>query len=160
MDGFAMDVYKKMKQLGMELPPPPGLGGIYFQAKEFGESLCYVSGTGPNIAGKILYEGKLGNEFTLEQGREAAVSAILNLLSVLQKNIGDLNRVKNVVKLLCFVASSDDFYKQPEVANTASQTLIDIFGEEVGKAARSAIGVNVLPGNIPIEIEALIELKK
>ena len=154
-----MDVYKKMEMLGVELPPVPECGGIYFQTKSFGNSLCYVSGTGPNVAGKSHFEGKMGQEYSLEQGRAAAASAAFNLLSIIQKNIGDLNRIKSVVKLLCFVASTDNFYLQPDVANAASQILIDIFGEKIGKGTRSAIGVNVLPDNIPVEIEAIIEIE-
>lgn len=155
-----MDVYEKMMQLKLTLPVCPGLGGVYSQTKEFGSSLCYVSGAGPNVEGEISFSGKLGGEYTLEQGQEAARRAALNLLAVLHKNLGDLNRIKCFVKLLCFVASENDFYQQPEVANAASLLLIDIFGETDGLASRSAIGVNVLPGNIPFEIEAVLELKK
>ena len=153
-----MDIYKKMDQLGITLPETPGLGGVYSQIKEFGGTLCYISGTGPNTGNSVQFFGKLGAEYNLEQGQAAARSTMLNLLAVLHKNIGDLNKVKSFVKLLCFVASENDFYQQPEVANAASQLLIDIFGEQVGRATRSAIGVNVLPGNIPFEVEAIIEL--
>ena len=83
----------------------------------------------------------------------------LNLLSALKALVGDLDRVKRIVKLLVFVASDDEFYQQPQVANGASQLFVDLFGEEVGLAARSAVGMNVLPGNIPVEVEAVIELK-
>jgi hypothetical protein len=154
-----MDVYNKITKLKIELPDPPACGGVYYQTKSFGESLCYVSGVGPNISGKRIYAGKVGSDYTLDQGCEAAVSATLNMLSILQKNIGDLNRIKSFVKLLCYISSSNDFYMQPVVANAASQLLIDIFGEKAGKATRSAIGLNVLPDNIPFEMEALIELE-
>jgi enamine deaminase RidA (YjgF/YER057c/UK114 family) len=96
-------------------------------------------------------------EYTVEQGQEAARYCILNLLANLQAKIGDLNRIKRIVKMLCFVAGSDTFYAQPQVANGGSQLLIDIFGTEAGCCARSAIGVNALPGNIPVEIELLVE---
>lgn len=155
----SMDIYEKMEQLNIQLPDCPGLGGIYTQAREFGDGLCYISGAGPNVVKGHQFAGKLGCEYTLEEGQEAARLAVLNLLAIIHKNIGDLNKVKRFAKLLCFVASDNNFYMQPEVANAASQTLIDIFGEDIGKAARSAIGVNVLPGNIPFEVEALIELK-
>ena len=155
-----MDVYEKMAQLGLTLPEAPGLGGIYSQTKEFGSALCYVSGSGPNTGCTVTFSGKVGGEYSLEQGQDAARHAVLNLLAILHKNIGDLNRIKTFVKLLCFVASENNFYQQPEVANAASQLLIDIFGEQAGRATRSAIGVNVLPGNIPFEIEAVLELKK
>jgi len=154
-----MDVYERIKELGITLPPPPKPGGIYFQTKEFGNSLCYVSGTGPEIPGGKIFNGKVGAEYTLEEGRDAARCTALNVLSVLHNNIGDLNKVKSIAKLLCYVACADDFYRQPEVANGASQLLIDVFGESIGKATRSAIGVYALPGNIPFEMEVLIELK-
>ena len=84
---------------------------------------------------------------------------MLNILSNLEKNIGDLNKIRRFVKILGFVASSSDFYLQAEVMNGASQLLLDIFDETVGLAARSAIGVNVLPNNMPVEVEVLVELK-
>ena len=153
-----MDVYQNLKDAGIILPPAPPLGGVYTPAREFGTNLCYVSGAGPNVEGKPQWAGKLGSTYTLEQGQEAARDAIKNALSVLHNNLGDLNKIKKFVKILAFVASADDFFRQPEVANGASQLLVDIFGEEIGRAARSAIGVNVLPGNIPFEIEFLVEL--
>jgi len=153
-----MNVYDNLEKLGLVLPEAPVLGGIYVQTKCFGNELYYVSGTGPNTK-DTKFTGKLGSELSLEQGQDAARYAALNLLAVLNKNIGDLNKIKSFVKLLCFVASENDFYEQPEVSNAASQLLIDVFGETVGRATRSAIGVNVLPGNIPFEIEAIIELK-
>lgn len=84
---------------------------------------------------------------------------MLNVLGVLHDKIGDLNKVKSAVKVLGFVASADDFYDHPKVINAGSQLLVDIFGEQIGKAARSAIGTNALPGNIPVEIEALFEIE-
>ena len=83
---------------------------------------------------------------------------MLNILAVLQREIGDLNRVKNVAKILAFVASDDEFYEQPQVANGASNLIGEIFGMDA-LAARSAIGVNVLPGNLPVEIEAIFEVE-
>lgn len=153
-----MDIYEKLNELGVKLPTPPAKGGLYTPAKPFGDSLVYVSGCGPVIDGNAA-SGKIGQEFTMEEGYEYARKCMLNALSVLESQIKDLNRVKNVVKILVFVASSDDFYMQPQVANGASQLLCDIFGEEIGVPSRSAIGVNVLPGNIPVEVEAIFELK-
>ena len=102
--------------------------------------------------------GKLGRDYTLEQGQEFARNSMLNVLAVLKREIGDLNRVRSVVKLLVFVASDDEFYQQPQVANGASALLGELFGQEMGIPARSAIGVNVLPGNLPVEIEAIFEI--
>lgn len=154
-----MNVNDRIKEFGITIPEPPAAGGIYTPAREFGEKFVYSSGCGPQVNSIPVHVGKVGSDLTLEQGQEAAKACILNVLSVLQKQIGDLNRVKKVVKVLAFVASSNDFFDQPKVINAASQILIDIFGEESGKAARSAIGTNVLPGNIPVEIEVLFELK-
>jgi enamine deaminase RidA (YjgF/YER057c/UK114 family) len=154
-----MNVNDRIKEFGITIPNPPAAGGIYTPALEFGDKFVYSSGCGPQVNGVPVHVGKVGSDLTLEQGQEAAKACILNVLSVVQKQIGDLNRIKKVVKILAFVASSNDFFDQPMVINAASQILIDIFGEESGKAARSAIGTNVLPGNIPVEIEVLFELK-
>ena len=154
-----IDINDRIKELGITIPKPPVAGGIYTPALEFGEKFVYSSGCGPILNGVPVHVGKVGSDITLEQGQEAAKACILNVLSVVQAQIGDLNRIKRAVKVLAFVASSDTFFEQPKVINAASQILIDIFGETVGKPARSAIGVNVLPGNIPVEIEVLFELK-
>jgi len=122
-----------------------------------GEKLLYVSGCGPNT-GDRNFVGKVGEQLTLEEGQEAAQYAMLNFLALVEKQIGDLNRIKSVVKLLFFVASTSTFYSHPSVANKATQMLSDLFGEEIGVPARSAVGVSVLPGNIPVEVEGLIEL--
>ena len=153
-----MDVNKKILELDIELPNMPCKAGLYSQCVKFSDKLVYLSGCGPDLNGVEVYKGKLGNEVSIEQGQLATRNCLLNALAILKSNIGDLNRVKRFVKIISFVASSDDFYQQPLVANGASQCLIDIFGEEIGTCARSAIGVNVLPGNIPVEIEFLIEL--
>jgi enamine deaminase RidA (YjgF/YER057c/UK114 family) len=154
-----MDVYHRLKELQIELPSLPPKGGVYSQVREFGADLCYLSGYGTDLNGIQNYHGKLGREYCVAQGQQAAVNCMLNILAVLHHELGDLNRIRRFVKMLAFVASTDDFYSQPAVANGASQLLVAIFGEEVGLPARSAIGVNVLPGNIPVEIELLVELK-
>lgn len=153
-----MCVYERIKSLGIILPKPPAPGGIYTPVIELGRGIIYTSGQGPVIHGKPIITGKLGRDVTLEQGQELARNCMLNVLSVLQDWISDLNKIKKVVKVLAFVASTQDFFDQPKVIDAASQLLVDIFGEEIGKAARSAIGTNVLPGNIPVEIEAIFEL--
>ena len=154
-----MDVYQKLHEMGLELPTAPEKGGVYSQVKLFGENLAYVSGCGPQTKDGIL-TGKLGRDLTLEQGQQAAKNCMLNILAVLHKNLGDLNRIKSFVKVLAFVQSDDSFYQQPQVVNGASQFLMDLFGEEIGCPARSAIGVNALPGDIAVEIEVLLELKE
>lgn len=152
-----MDIYKRMEELNIKLPKTPAKGGTYAQVKKFGEHLIYVSGCGP-VTESETYEGKLGRPYSVEEGQKAARNCMLNILSVLHANIGDLNRIRNVVKILTLVACEDDFYDQPMVANGGTNLLIELFGEEVGAPSRSAIGVNALPGNVPVETEAMFEI--
>ena len=151
-----MDVNEIMKQKNITLPEPPPKGGVYAPCRIVG-NLAFISGCGC-IIGDMTAAGKLGRDYTLEQGQEFARNSMLNVLAVLKSEIGDLNRVRSVVKLLVFVASDDEFYQQPQVANGASALLGELFGQEMGIPARSAIGVNVLPGNLPVEIEAIFEI--
>lgn len=153
-----MSISDRMQSLGITLPPPPPRGGLYTPCKQFGDNLVYISGCGPDLGNDTFPKGKLGQDITLENGQVAARNCILNALAVLQRETGSLDKVKSIAKILVFVASDNAFYLQPQVANGASQALVDIFGEEVGCPARSAIGVNVLPGNIPVEVELLVEL--
>ena len=155
--GNTMDVYENLKQLGITLPEPPPKGGLYTPCVISG-NMAYISGCGCAI-GDEKPAGKLGAEYDLEAGQRFARNCALNILAVLQRDVGDLNRVAKAVKMLAFVASADDFYMQPQVANGASQLLCDVFGAENGIPARSAIGVNVLPGNLPVEVECVFELK-
>ena len=152
-----MNVYDIMKAKNITLPEPPPKGGVYAPCKISG-NMAYISGCGCIIDG-CEAAGKLGKDYTVEQGQAFARNCMLNILAVLQREIGDLNRVTNVVKMLAFVASDDEFYQQPQVANGASNLLGELFGQAVGIPARSAIGVNVLPGNLPVEIEAIFEFK-
>lgn len=152
-----MDIHAKLKELNITLPAAPAKGGIYSPCKEFGKNLVYVSGCGSTI-GDDNPIGKVGQELTLEQGQAAARNAMLNVLAVVDANVG-LDKVKSAVKILTFVASANDFCSQPAVANGGSQLLADLFGAE-NVPARSAIGVNVLPGNIPVETEAIFEIEE
>ena len=155
-----MDINKRLEELNITLPTAPPRAGAYAPAKEFGDGLVFLSGCGPAFVGETEpLQGTLGKDFTVEEGQEYAEKCALNLLAVLKDNIGDLNRVKNVVKILVLVASTDDFTQQPAVANGASELFVDIFGEDVGLPSRSAVGVNVLPGGIPVEIEAIFEIE-
>ncbi len=153
-----MDVNETIKRLNLVIPPAPALGGVYAQFKPFGANLVYVSGCSPDI-GDGGCQGILGKDMTTEQGQIAARNCMLNILAIIAKHAGDLNRVKNFVKLLGFVRCTADFADQPKVMNGASQLLIDVFGDEIGRPARSAIGTHALPGGISVEVEALIELK-
>ncbi|MDR0689077.1 MAG: RidA family protein [Spirochaetaceae bacterium] len=155
-----LNLENTLAKYGLVMPNPPSKGGVYEPVKEFGEGLYYLSGCGPVFNGEQRFTGKLGAEYTVERGQEAARYCILNLLANLKFRIGDLNKVKRIVKMLCFVAGTPTFYDQPLVANGGSQLLVDIFGEERGCCARSAVGMNALPGNIPVEIELLVEVEK
>ena len=152
-----MNIYDRLEQLSITLPCPPGRGGIYTPVKQSGNML-YVSGQGPVVNGKPAYTGKAGGQRTVEEAQEAARICAINMLSVLNEYVGDLNRVKGVVKLLGFVESAPGFNEQPRVVNAASQLLVDIFGED-GWHARSAVGANELPSDITVEIEGIFELK-
>lgn len=151
-------IEEKLAALGLALPQPPQKGGLYAPAKRFGEKLVYVSGCGPSLDGYPI-TGKLGAEVSEEEGYLFARNTMLNVLAVLKREVGDLDKVKSAVKVTCFVASTPAFFNQPQVANGATQLLIDLFGEEAGAPSRSAIGMCVLPGNMPVETEAMFELE-
>ena len=123
-----MDVYDALKSRGISLPPPPPRGGVYVPVKQVG-NLLFCSGCGPTVNGTPVISGKVGAELTLEQGQAAAELCVLNLLANLHAFLGDLNKIRDVVKLLGFVACTSDFYRQPEVMNGASQLLADLFGD-------------------------------
>ena len=147
-----------LKKYGLVMPNPPGRAGIYEPVKEFGPNFCYLSGCTPTYNGELRMAGKIGSELTVEQGQEAARFCVLNLLANLKAKYKSLDKIKKIVKMIVFVAAADSFYEHPRVANGATELLVDLFGEEAGCCARSAIGVNALPGNAPVEIEILVEL--
>lgn len=149
-------VEEVLQDLGIELPEVPEPAAVYLPAKTVG-NLVYTSGQDCRVEGVLLYEGKVGSDLTLEQGQEAARQTMINCLAALKKEIGDLNRVKQVVKLLGFVNSAPGFVEQPYVINGASELLVEIFGEK-GRHARSAISSNELPFNTPVEIEMIVEI--
>lgn len=151
-----MDIYKKLKELGITLPDAPPAGGIYSPTTRIG-NIVYCSGCGPDVGTDLFKKGKLGKEITLEEGAQAARMCMLNLLALIQRDIGDLNQIKSFTKMLALVSSDNEFFEQPKVANGATQLISDIFGADK-LPARSAIGVNVLPGNIPVEIELIFEV--
>ncbi len=151
------DVYEKLKEMNLSLPAPPPKGGLYTPVLAFGNHLYYCSGCGPDQRDGSTVIGKLGMNLSVEEGQEAARRCMLNLLANLEKEIGNLNRIKRFVKVLAFVNCTDTFDQQPQVINGASQLLMDLFGPECGLPARSAIGTNSLPGGIACEIEVLVE---
>jgi len=152
-------VYEKLKELGLVLPSAPKGLETFQLVQPMTDDLLYLSGLGPAISGQDELSGKLGAELDMAQGQRAARCTVLNALALLHEYLGDLNRITGFVKLLVFVASDPAFYEQPLVANGASQLLLDVFGENVGKSARSAIGVTVLPANIPVEIEMIVRYR-
>ena len=152
-----MDVYENLKKLNITLPEPPPRGGLYIPVNDFGDKLLFTAGTVPIKDGKPAYVGKAG-EVSVEYAQEAARLCIINILSNVQKKIGDLNKIKKIIKILGFIASKEDFTQQPLVMNAASELLVNIFGDN-GQHARSAIGVTVLPFNVTVEIELILELK-
>jgi enamine deaminase RidA (YjgF/YER057c/UK114 family) len=152
-----MEIETKIVELGLTLPAPPTPVGAYLLSRQAGD-LLFLSGTTCYTPDGLLYRGRLGNELNLEQGYVAARQAMLNLLSAAKTALGDLDRVECVVKLNGYVNSTPDFDRQPEVINGASDLLEQIFGER-GRHARTSIGVNILPGNIPVEIEMVLQLR-
>ena len=151
------EIENKLKELNIVLAKEAKAMGTYHLARWSGNTL-YISGNGPMKDGKPIYSGKLGKDLTVEQGYDAARLSMINILGVLKQELGDLDRIEKFVKILAFVASADDFYEQPSVINGASDLLWEVFGER-GMHARSAIGTMVLPFNLPVEIEAIVEIK-
>ena len=109
-------------------------------------------------SGSIQNQKTMLLHYAMEQGQVYARACMLNVLAALEKAVGDLRRVKSAVKITTFVQSADDFHEQPAVANGGTQLLLELWGVEAGLPSRSAIGVNALPGNIPVETEALFEV--
>ena len=154
-----MEVEKKLTALGLTLPPIPTPVANYIPAVRTG-NLVFVSGHGPvtMVDGKVSYiRGKVGRELTVEQGYEAAKVVTLNILQSLKSVIGDLDKVRRIVKLLGFVNCTEDFPDQPKVINGASDLLVELYGER-GRHARSAVGMYQLPFGIAVEIEMVVEV--
>lgn len=152
-----MEVLDRLGRLGLNLPPVPKPVAVYVPAKRAG-NLVWVSGQAATHDGKLMFSGKLGKDLTVEQGQEAAKIAMLNCLAILQDYLGDLDRVKQVIQVLGYVASAEGFGQQPQVVNGASQLLVDCFGER-GKHTRLALGTNELPLGTPVEVTLLVEIE-
>jgi enamine deaminase RidA (YjgF/YER057c/UK114 family) len=152
-----MNIYERLKELNITLPPAPPAMGHYTPVKIVG-STAYVSGQGPLTDGKLTCTGKVGRDVSIEQAQAAARQIAINTLALLHEYIGDLNRIKSVIKVLGFVASAEGFGEQPTVINAFSQVFTDVFGEN-GRHARSAVGANELPLNISVEIESIFEIE-
>jgi len=152
-----MSVEAKLASLGIVLPPAPKPIGLYKPMLIVGD-LIYMSGHGPLNPDGSLHLGRVGADLTLEQGQAAARQTGLALLATLRANLGSLDKVKRVVKLLGLVRCTDDFNQQPAVINGCSQLFVDLFGADDGIGVRSALGTNALPSGMAVEIEAIFQL--
>jgi|TARA_B110000977_G_scaffold120722_1_gene155361 enamine deaminase RidA (YjgF/YER057c/UK114 family) len=148
-------VEQRLTELGFTLPEVAAPAGSYLPAMISG-NLVFTAGQIPLIEGKLMATGKLGAEITAEHGAEIAQRCALNALAAVKSVLGDLDRVKQVVKVVGFVSSVPEFSSQPAVINGASEFLQQVFGD-AGKHARSAVGVSVLPLDAPVEIELIVE---
>jgi enamine deaminase RidA (YjgF/YER057c/UK114 family) len=148
---------QRFAQLGLELPPAPTPLGVYKPLLIDGKH-CYVSGHGTVKPDKSLIIGRIGQDLTPDEGKLAARQVGLAILSTLYSNLGSLNKVKRVIKVLGMVNCTPDFDKHPLIINGCSELFAAVWGEENGIGVRSAVGMGSLPDNIPVEIEALFEL--
>jgi enamine deaminase RidA (YjgF/YER057c/UK114 family) len=146
----------RITELGLELPTAPKPMGVYKPVLVIGDFL-YVSGQGPLKSDGTLIKGKVGKELSMEEGKVAARQVGLAMLSTIKANIGDLKKIKRLVKVLGMVNSTPDFDQHPAVINGFSELMAEVFGEDNGIGVRSAVGM-MLPGNIAVEIEAMFEL--
>ena len=153
-----MSAESRLAELGIELPPAPKPAGVYKPIVIAGK-MAYLSGHGPLKLDGNMITGRLGLDMDVEAGYEAARVTGTALLATLQTNLGSLDKVKRLVKLLGLVRGTDSFDQQPAVINGCSELFRDIFGEDNGVGARSALGTNSLPGGIAVEIEAIFELE-
>lgn len=154
-----MGAEARIAELGLELPPPATPMGSYVPARRLGNAL-FLSGHGPPLdANGKRPLGKVGRDLTLDEGYQAARSVGLNLLATLKSEIGSLDNVKQIVKLLGMVNCAPGFDQTPQVINGCSDLLVEVFGPEIGSHARSAVGMAELPANIPVSIEMIVELR-
>lgn len=151
-----MSAEDRIVQLKLELPPAPKPVAVY-RPLVVVDKMAYVSGHGPLKPDKSLITGRVGAELSLEQGHAAARQVGLAILATLRSELGSLDRVKRVIKILGMVNSDPNFLDHPKVINGCSELFRDVWGED-GIGARSAVGMGPLPGNIAVEIEAIFEL--
>ena len=149
---------ERFEQLNLELPPAPTPLGVY---KPFliVANLAYVSGHGPLLPDQTLITGRVGDTINIDDAKLAARQVGLAILATLKQNLGSLNNIRRVVKVLGMVASTPDFEKHPYVINGCSELFAKVWGDDNGIGVRSAVGMGSLPGNIPVEIEAIFELE-
>lgn len=148
---------QRLAALSLELPPAPQPVAVYRPVVVV-NGLAYVSGHGPVRTDGSLITGRVGSDLDLEAGQAAARQVGLAVLATLRAHFGSLNAIKRVIKTLGMVNSAPDFLEHPKVINGCSELFADVFGEEAGIGARSAVGMGPLPGNIAVEIEVIFEL--
>jgi len=151
-----MKTEQRLKELGIELAPASGPLANYVNAVRTG-NLLYLAGKGPGLPGQPMPSGKVGRDFTIEQGYEYARQTGLSLIAVMKAELGDLDKVTRIVKVLGMVNATPEFGHQPEVINGCSDLFVEVFGDR-GKHARSAVGLGSLPRGIPVEIEVIVEV--
>jgi enamine deaminase RidA (YjgF/YER057c/UK114 family) len=157
--GGSMGAEARLKERHITLPPPPKPMANYVSSVRTG-NLLFLSGHGPlRPEGTPSMSGKVGRDLTIEEGYQAAREVGLNLLATTRAALGSLDRVKRVVKVLGMVNSAEGFGDQPKVINGFSDLMVEVFGEAIGKHARSAVGMGGLPVNIPVEIEMVLEVE-
>ena len=151
-----MSAEDRIKELGITLPNTPAPIANYVPSVRTG-NLLYLSGLGPAASPDgTTMAGQVGKEYTQEQGYEAARLVGINILARIKGELGDLDKVKRIVKILAMVNCTPDFTNPPAVANGCSDLMVEVFGD-IGRHARSAVGLTALPGNIPVEIEVIVE---
>lgn len=155
---FAQTPEKKLKDLGITLPEVSSPVANYVNAVTTSGNLVFLAGKGPRKADGTYITGKVGRDLTVKQGYDAARLVAINQLAVLKEHLGDLSRVKRVVKVLGMVNCTSDFGDQPEVVNGFSDLIVEVFGEK-GKHARAAVGMGSLPRNIAVEVEMIVEIE-
>ena len=144
---------ERLAELGLTLPPVPKPAAIYVPAVRTGD-LVYSSGQVPMVDGQVAYTGKVGAGVSVEEAQQAGKICALNALAAVAGEVGGLDKIERIVKVVVFVASSPDFSGQAQVGNGASEVLGQIFGE-AGRHARSAVGMAVLPLDVPVEVEII-----
>jgi len=154
----AQNIDKKLAELGIELPKTPKPLANYVNAVRV-DNTIYLSGKGPRKADGTYITGKVGKDMTVEEAQEAARLVGINQLAALKEFIGNLDKVKRIVKVLGMVNCTTDFTQQPNVINGFSDLMVEVFGEK-GRHARSAVGMGSLPANIPVEIEMIVEIEE
>ncbi|MGO8676323.1 MAG: RidA family protein [Limisphaerales bacterium] len=158
MKSISLNPEERLAELRLVLPPAPRPVAVYKPLVIVGQ-LAYVSGHGPINADRTLITGRVGADLDLEAGKAAARQAGLAILATLRAELGSLNRVRRVIKVLGMVNCTPDFREHPAVINGCSELFAELFGADAGVGSRSAVGMGSLPANIAVEIEAIFEIE-